>query len=117
MAEYGIQIYHGSGKKPWVRSALVESDNFEDRAADGYPPRSHHCMPDETEFANSQKEAQLDLERREANAHKSRTMLMWRNALNSTWNNHPIEEVQKLFDRQPMIMREIIANGGARTRY
>ena len=67
--------------------------------------------------SNSQEESQLDLERREVNAKKSRTMLMWRNALTSTWNHRPIEEVQKLFDRQPMIMREIIENGGARTRY
>ena len=48
MAEYGIRIYNGSGKKPWVRSATIESDNFEDRATDGHPPRSHDCMPDET---------------------------------------------------------------------
>ena len=74
-------------------------------------------MSDETEFANYQEEAQLDLEGCEANAHKPRTMLMWKNTLTSTWNNRPIEEVQKLFERQPMIMREIIANGGARAWY
>ena len=74
-------------------------------------------MPDETEFANEQEDAQLDLERREENAHKSRSMKMWKNALTEIWNDRPIEEVHKLFDRQPKIMREIIEKNGSRTRY
>ena len=48
-------MYPGSGKKPW------------DRDENGYPPRSHDCMPAETEFANAFEEAQLDVERRERN--------------------------------------------------
>ena len=38
MKSKGIQICLGSGKKPW------------DRAGNGYPPRSHDCVPDEKEF-------------------------------------------------------------------
>ena len=91
--------------------------NCEDRADNGYPARSHDCMPDETEFANSQEDAQLDLERREKNAKKSRTMLMWKNALESTWKNRPTSEVQKLIDRQPKIMQAIIEKDGGRTGY
>ena len=52
MKSKGIQIYPGSGKKPW------------DREENSYPPRSHHCMPDETEFAETFQDAQEDLERR-----------------------------------------------------
>ena len=39
MQKHGVQIYPGSGKKPWHR------------AEDGY--RSHDCMPEETEFAET----------------------------------------------------------------
>ena len=90
---------------------------FEDRAINGYPPRSHDCMPNETEFANVFYEAQLDLERREKNANKERTMMMWKNALQNTWDQRPIQEVQKLFDRQPMIMKAIIEAEGERTKF
>ena len=38
-------------------------------------------MPDETEFAETFQDAQEDLERREKNAKKRRTMMMWKNAL------------------------------------
>ena len=48
MRSKGIEIYPGSGKKPW------------DRAKNGYPPRSHDCMPDETEFAEAFQNAQED---------------------------------------------------------
>ena len=64
MKSKGIQIYPGSGKKPW------------DREENGYPPRSHDCMPDETEFAETFQDAQEDLERREKNRNKRRTMMM-----------------------------------------
>ena len=65
----GIQVYPGSGKKPWVNCFIsMVFELIEDRAENGYPPRSHDCMPDETEFANAQEDAQLDLERREENA-------------------------------------------------
>ena len=90
---------------------------FEDRALNGYPPRSHDCMPDETEFANVYYDAQIDLERREKYANKPRTMMMWKNALQNTWNQRPIEEVRKLFDRQPMIMEAIISAEGGRTPF
>ena len=100
-----IEIYAGSGKRVW------------DRADNGYPPRSHDCMPCETEFANAFEEAQLDLERREKNANKKRTMKMWRNSIRKIWFSRPIEEVQKLIDRQPKIQQEIIKKGGRRTKY
>ena len=45
-AKHRVQIYHGSGKHPW------------DRAEDGYPPRSHDCMSEETESAETRQEAQ-----------------------------------------------------------
>ena len=38
MASRGIQIYPGSGKKPW------------DREENGYPPRSHDCIPCEKTY-------------------------------------------------------------------
>ena len=71
-------------------------------------------MPDETEFANMYYNAQLDLERREKNANTQRTMVMWKNALQDAWDQRPTEEVQKLFDRQPMIMKAILAAEGGR---
>ena len=92
-------------KKPW------------DRAENGYPPRSHDCMPDETEFAETFQDAQEDLERREKNRNKRRTMMMWKNALDEQWRNRPIEATRKIIDRQPKIMRAIIEADGARTSY
>ena len=74
-------------------------------------------MPDETEFANCFKEAQLDLGRREKNAGEHRTMLMWKNTLETVWRERPQEEVHKLFDRQPMIMEAIIEAEGSRTPF
>ena len=74
-------------------------------------------MPDETEFANMYYNAQLDLERREKNANTQRTMVMWKNALQDAWDQRPIEEVRKLFDRQPMIMEAIISAEGERTPF
>ena len=74
-------------------------------------------MPNETEFANTYYDAQLDLERREKNSNKPRTMMMWKNTLQHTWDQRPIEEVQKLFDRQPMVMEAIIATQGGRTKF
>ena len=59
---------------------------------------------------------QTDLGRRERNAKKARTM-MWKNALQKTWDEHTIEEAQKLFDRQPMIMESIIETEGGRTKF
>ena len=74
-------------------------------------------MPCETEFANSFEDAQLDVERREKNANKRRTMIMWRNAVNHTWATRPISEVQKLITRQPKLMQAIIDGEGDRTCY
>ena len=88
MAERGIQIYPGSGKKPW------------DRAENGYPPRSHDCMPYEMEFAQSFEEAQIDLERREKNQNKKRTMQMWENALDHNWATRPLEATQDIIERE-----------------
>ena len=95
MKSKGIQIYPGSGKKPWGR------------AENGYPPRSHDCIPDETEFAETFQDAQEDLERREKNRNKRRTMMMWKDALDETWRNRPIEATRKIIDRQPKIMQAI----------
>ena len=105
MQSHGIQIYPGSGKKPW------------DREEDGYPPRSHDCMPDETEFAEVFEDAQEDLERREKNRRKRRSMAMWKNALDHQWRTRPIEATQKIIDRQPKVMRAIIETEGGRTPY
>ena len=105
MQKHGVQIYPGSGKKPW------------DRAEDGYPPRSHDCMPEETEFAETHQEAQADLERREENRNQKRTMMMWKNALDHIWRTRPIEATRKIIDRQPKVMRAIIEAEGGRTPY
>ena len=105
MAERGIQIYPGSGKKPW------------DRAENEYPPRSHDCMPCETEFAESFEETQIDLERREKNQNKKRTMQMWKNALDHTWATRPLQATRKIIDRQRKIMRDIIEREGGRTAH
>ena len=105
LERHGIQMYPGSGKKPW------------DRRENGYPPRSHDCMPAETEFANAFEEAQLDVERREKNLKKSRTMLMWHHAIEYVWQTRPIKEVRKLIEAQPGIMFEIIDNEGERTSH
>ena len=82
-----------------------------------YPARSHEDMPCETEFANSFEDAQLDVERREKNANKRRTMIMWRNAIAHTWETRPMCEIHKLIDRQPKIQEEIIAAEGSRVDY
>ena len=89
----------------------------EDRDENGYPPRSHDCMPCETEFANAFEEAQLDLERRVKNIGHRRTMKMWKNSVENVWNNRPIQEVRKLIDCQPKIMEAIIDAKGGRTPY
>ena len=78
------------------------------REEDGYPPRSHDCMPEETEFAETYQEAQTDLERREENGHQKRTMMMWKNALDHTWRTRPIEATRKIIDRQPKVMQAVI---------
>ena len=100
-----MKIYPGSGKKPW------------DRVEDVYPPRSHDCMPEETEFAETYEEAQTDLERREKNRKQNRNMMMWKNALDHTWRTRHIEATRKIIDRQPKVMRAIIEAEGGRTPY
>ena len=82
-----------------------------------YAPRSHESNPCETEFANSFEEAQLDVERREQNANKRRTMLMWRHAIEHTWETRPINEIHKLIDRQPKIQQAIIDAEGGRVSF
>ena len=89
----------------------------EDRAPNGYPARSHDSQPCETEFAQSFEVAQEHLEKKENHDGKRRTMTMWKNSLNHVWNTRPMEETQKLIDRQPKIMRAIIEAEGFRTPY
>ena len=74
-------------------------------------------MPPETEFANSFEDAQLDVERREQNAKKRQTMLMWINAVAHTWETRPIGEIHKLIDRQPKIQEAIINAEGGRVNF
>ena len=62
-------------------------------------------MPGETEFADAFQDAQEDLERREKNRNKRRTMMMWKNALDNEREILPIEATRKIIDRQPKIMR------------
>ncbi len=101
---HGIEVYNGSGKTVGEHP-------------DGYPPRSHDCMPAETHFANIFHRAQCDLTEKERKRSRSRSMMMWKNSLDYTWDNCPLEEIQKLIDRQPMIMEKIIEVDGARTRF
>ena len=98
-------------------SACCEDTNNGERVDGPYPPRSHDCMPCETEFANTFEDAQLDVERREKNANKRRTMVMWRKAVNHIWSTRPMSEVHKLIDRQPKIMQAIIDCDGGYTGY
>ena len=74
-------------------------------------------MPDETEFAEVFEDAQQDLERREKNRNKRRTMMMWKNALDEQWRTRPIEATRKIINRQPKIMWAIIEAEGDRTPY
>ena len=75
--------------------------------------RSHYCMPDGTEFAETFQDAQEYLEPREKNAKKRRTMMMWKKVLDEQLKTRPIEATRKIIDRQPKIMRAIIeADGG-----
>ena len=93
IASKGVQIYPGGGKNPWVRHICpLRIRSFEDREENGYPPRSHDFQPAETELAKSFADSQEDLEIREKNAGKKRSMLMWKNALVHTWHNRPMEE-------------------------
>ena len=89
----------------------------EDREESGYPPRSHDCQPAATEFADDYELAQQDLERREENLKKKRTMLMWKNSLVHVWENRPIEATRKLIDWMPKIMKAIIDADGGKTSY
>ena len=98
----GIEVYNGSGR------TVGSHEN-------GYPPRSHDCQPVETHFANVYHEAQLKLEDAERN--RSRSMLMWKNSLDSTWENWPLEEIRKLISRQPEVMKKIIEVEGGRTKF
>ena len=75
------------------------------------------CMPDEIEFAKTFQDAQEDLERREKNAKKRRTMMMWKNALDEQWKIRPIEATRKIIDRKPKIIGVIIDADGGRTPY
>ena len=68
-----------------------------------------------TEFAEDFELAQQDVERRDKNAKKRRTMVMWKNALTSVWNTRPMTETQKLIDRMPKIMHAIIEAEGFKT--
>jgi len=54
----------------------------------------------------------MEEERKEAENHDD-----VENALQTTSNIRPIEDVQKLFDRQPMIIEAIIAAEGGRTKF
>ena len=74
-------------------------------------------MPDGTEFAETFQNAQEDLECREKNGNKRRTIMMWKNALDEKWRTLPIEATRKIIDRQPKIMRAIIEADGVRTPY
>ena len=120
MAENGVQIYPESGENPWVNPPFHDVHVFlihEDREENGYPPRSHDCQPEETEFAQTFETAKQDLERREKNANHKRTMHMWKNALEHVWNTRPIEHTQKLIDRMPKVMEAIIEAEGGKTKY
>ena len=70
----------------------------EKREKSGYPPQSHDCHPAETEFADDYELTQKDLEIREENLKKKRTMVMWKNSLVHVWENRPIEATRKLID-------------------
>ena len=61
--------------------------------------------------------AKQDVERREKNGNKRRTMVMWKNALTSVWNTRPMKATQKLIDRMPKIMHAIIEAEGFKTPY
>ena len=102
--DHAIELYNGSGK------TVGSHEN-------GYPPRSHDCQPAETHFANVFHEAQVKLEDAEKKRSRPRSMMMWKYALDSTWNNWPLEEIQKLIDRQPEIMEKIVELGGERTAF
>ena len=120
MAENGVQIYPGSGKNPWVSPPFYcDFQCDEDCAENGYPPRSHDCQPEETEFAEDFELTQENLERREKNVNHKRTMHMWKNALEHVWNTRPIEHThrKKLIDRMPKFMKAIIAAKGGKTKY
>ena len=71
----------------------------ENREKSGYPPRSHDCQPAETEFADDYELTQQNLEMREENLKRKRSMAMWKSSLGHVWENHPIEATQKLIDR------------------
>ena len=47
----------------------------------------------------------------------SSTTGMWKSALQHRWVQCPLEEAQKLFDRQPMVMETIVATQEGRTTF
>ena len=56
-------------------------------------------MPDETEFTETFHDSQEGSERREKNAKKRRTMVMWKSALDKQWKTRPIEATRGIIDR------------------
>ena len=114
-AQEGLQIYPGSGKCCWVPQIVTHDCCTSENCTHGsgkdvegkHRPRSHEDMPCETEFANSFDDAKLDVERR-INANKRRMMIMWRHAVEHTWEARPIIEICKLIDQQPKIQQETI---------
>ena len=108
-----LPFFWSLSESSWASSSLAQiqslwADNSEENR---YPPRSHDCQPEKTEFAQDFGLAQEDLERREKNANHKRTMHMWENALKHVWNTRPIETTQKLIDSMPKVMKATIKEG------
>ena len=96
MVEHNVWItayalIHPNYSNGAIADALQKEHMFKDRQDNSYPPRSHDCTPNETEFTNAHEEAQFDVERREKNIKHRRTMKMWKNSVEQVWKNRPIE--------------------------
>ena len=102
--EGGVFVYYGAGKTAGEH-------------VNGIHQESHEFNPCETFFANAFGIAQEDLERREKNRNKTRTMAMWRNAIKKTFDDFDVKEIRKIINRQPMIAADVCENGGARTKF
>ena len=103
---HGIEVYNGSGK------TVGNHPN-------GYPPRSHNCMPAETHFAKVFHHAQNHLVEKETRNSWSRSMVMWKNSLVHTWENWPLPAGRnsKAYRSTAIDHGKIIELEGARMEY
>ena len=84
------------------------------KTKNGFPPNSHDCNPLETIFARWKEKIYL---RFKPDGTTERTMDNLHKIMIEEWEHMDQEEIRKIIDLQPIVMKEIIAKGGLGTKY